>query len=252
MRRYRRHKYNLKSLIISIIFVLGAGQFFAGNHSKDVIQHNDTKTNVAVQKDEQVNVNTFNDIPDFNNIPYVRLNNNIPEFTDEEKKVESLEEYGEHDSLNRCTACIALVGKETMPTSPRGSIGMVKPTGWHTIKYTGIDGKFLYNRCHLIGYQLTGENANTKNLITGTRYLNVEGMLPFENRVADYVNATNNHVLYRVTPIFKGNDLVARGVKMEAYSVEDNGKGVSFNVFCYNAQPGIEIDYSNGDSKPIE
>ena len=129
---------------------------------------------------------------------------------------------------------------------------MVKPSGWHTIKYTGIDVKFLYNRCHLIGYQLTGENANTKNLITGTRYLNVEGMLPFENRVADYVNATKNHVLYRVTPIFKGNDLVARGVKMEAYSVEDNGKGVSFNVFCYNAQPGIEIDYSNGDSKPIE
>ena len=135
-----------------------------------------------------------------------------------------------------------------MPTEKRGSIGQVKPTGWHTVKYDNVDGKYLYNRCHLIGYQLTAENANEKNLITGTRYLNVTGMLPFENMVADYVKETNNHVLYRVRPIFEGDNLVANGVLMEAKSVEDNGEGVEFNVFCYNVQPGISIDYATGDS----
>ena len=137
-----------------------------------------------------------------------------------------------------------------MPTEERGSIGMVKPTGWHTVRYYDlVDGKYLYNRCHLIGYQLTGENANTKNLITGTRYLNIEGMLPFENMVADYIQETNNHVLYRVTPIFEGNNLLANGVLMEGYSVEDKGAGVSYCVFAYNVQPGIEIDYATGESK---
>lgn len=137
-----------------------------------------------------------------------------------------------------------------MPTEERGFIGMVKPTGWHTVRYDDlVDGKYLYNRCHLIGYQLTGENANTKNLITGTRYLNIEGMLPFENMVADYIQETNNHVLYRVTPIFEGNNLLANGVLMEGYSVEDKGAGVSYCVFAYNVQPGIEIDYATGESK---
>jgi DNA-entry nuclease len=138
-----------------------------------------------------------------------------------------------------------------MPTTKRGEIGSVKPTGWHTVKYDNVDGKYLYNRCHLIGYQLTAENANEKNLITGTRYLNVDGMLPFENEVADYVENTGNHVLYRVTPIFVDDELVARGVQMEAYSVEDNGSGVCFNVYCYNNQPDIVIDYATGDSHAV-
>ena len=136
-----------------------------------------------------------------------------------------------------------------MPTEERGSIGSVKPSGWQTVKYDFVDGKYLYNRCHLLGYQLTGENANEQNLITGTRYLNVDGMLPFENMVADYVKETDNHVMYRVTPVFDGAELVARGVLMEAYSVEDGGDGVEFCVYCYNVQPGVKIDYATGDSE---
>ncbi len=138
---------------------------------------------------------------------------------------------------------------DTMPTEKRGPIGQIKPSGWHTVKYDIIDKKYLYNRCHLIGYQLTGENANPKNLITGTRYMNVEGMLPFENQVAGYVKKTGNHVLYRVTPIFRGDNLLADGVQIEALSIEDNGRGICLNIFCYNAQPGIIIDYSTGNSR---
>lgn len=154
----------------------------------------------------------------------------------------------EIDNLGRCSVAYACVGKDIMPAEKRGTIGSVKPSGWHTVKYDCIDGKYLYNRCHLIGYQLTGENANNKNLITGTRYLNVEGMLPFENMVADYVKETDNHVLYRVTPIFERDNLLASGVQMEAKSVEDNGDGISFNVYCYNVQPDIVIDYKTGES----
>lgn len=161
---------------------------------------------------------------------------------------ESFETYSSLDSLGRCGVAYANVGQDLMPTEERGSIGQVKPTGWHTVKYDCVDGKYLYNRCHLLGYQLTAENANTKNLITGTRYLNIEGMLPFENMVADYVKETNNHVLYRVTPVFDGDNLVATGVLMEGYSVEDQGDGVTFCIFAYNAQPGVEIDYATGDS----
>ena len=144
-----------------------------------------------------------------------------------------------------------IVGQELMPADgeKRGSIGQVKPTGWHTVKYDCVDGKYLYNRCHLIGWQLTAENANKQNLITGTRYLNIEGMLPFENMVADYVKETGNHVLYRVTPVFEGSNLVASGVQMEAWSVEDDGEGICFNVYCYNVQPGVEIDYASGESQ---
>ena len=187
-------------------------------------------------------------IPEYNGKAYVELNGNNPEFKSKEITDKSFEKYGSLDSLGRCTVCVASVGKEIMPTEKRGEIGMVKPTGWHTVKYDFVDGKYLYNRCHLIGYQLTGENANGKNLITGTRYLNVTGMLPFEDMVADYVKETSNHVMYRVTPIFEGNNLVAKGVKMEGYSVEDKGEGISFNVFCYNIQPGVTIDYATGDS----
>lgn len=179
---------------------------------------------------------------------YTELNGNLPSFSDGEITTNSFEEYGTLDRLGRCTVCTACIGKDLMPTEKRGAIGMVKPSGWQTVKYDGIDGQYLYNRCHLIGYQLSGENANTRNLITGTRYLNTEGMLPFENKVAEYVKSTGKHVMYRVTPIFKDDELVARGVQMEAYSVEDKGKGISFNVYCYNIQPGITIDYKTGKS----
>lgn len=180
--------------------------------------------------------------------PYVVINDNDPDFTDADMTTTSFERYGELDGLGRCTTAFANIGKDLMPAEKRGPIGEVKPTGWQTAKYDNVDGKYLYNRCHLIGYQLTGENANEKNLITGTRYLNVDGMLPFENMVADYIKETNNHVLYRVTPVFSGDNLVASGVQMEAESVEDNGDGILFNVYCFNAQPGIAIDYATGDS----
>lgn len=187
-------------------------------------------------------------IPAFSGEPYVAINNNIPDFTDADLITSSFEEYSNLDSLGRCGVAYACIGTDLMPTEDRGSIGQVKPSGWHTVKYDCVDGKYLYNRCHLIGYQLTAENANENNLITGTRYLNVEGMLPFENMVADYIKETGNHVLYRVTPIFEGNNLVANGVHMEAKSVEDNGEGILFNVYCYNAQPGVGIDYATGES----
>lgn len=187
-------------------------------------------------------------IPAYSGNPYVEINGNIPNFTDADLTTTSFETYSSLDSLGRCGVAYANIGTDLMPTEDRGSIGQVKPTGWHTVKYDCVDGKYLYNRCHLIGYQLTAENANTKNLITGTRYLNVEGMLPFENMVADYIKETGNHVLYRVTPIFEGNNLVASGVLMEAKSVEDNGDGILFNVYCYNVQPSVTIDYATGDS----
>jgi len=179
----------------------------------------------------------------------VILNDNQPNFQDMESmsKVD-YEEYSELDVYGRCGVAEAIISQNTMPTEERGSIGQVKPSGWHTIKYDIVDGKYLYNRCHLIGYQLAGENANVKNLITGTRYMNTEGMLPFENMVDDYVEETNHHVMYRVTPIYEGNNLVASGVQMEAKSVEDGGKGLCFNVYVYNVQPGIEIDYATGES----
>lgn len=187
-------------------------------------------------------------IPAYSGDPYVVINNNEPGFTDDDLTTISFETYSDLDSLGRCGVAYANIGTDLMPTEERGSIGQVKPSGWHTVKYDCVDGKYLYNRCHLIGYQLTAENANTKNLITGTRYLNVEGMLPFENMVADYIKETGNHVLYRVTPIFDGDNLVASGVLMEAKSVEDAGDGILFNVYCYNVQPGVSIDYATGDS----
>ena len=191
-------------------------------------------------------------VQEYNQDAFCVVNDNVPQFTAKEITTDSFEEYGDLDPLGRCTVCTASIGKDLMPTEKRGAIGMVKPTGWHTVKYEGIDGNYLYNRCHLIGFQLTGENANTRNLITGTRYMNTEGMLPFENEVAEYVRRTKKHVMYRVTPDFRGRELVARGVQIEAYSVEDKGRGVSFNVYCYNVQPGIEIDYATGESKKLK
>lgn len=190
----------------------------------------------------------LSNIPAFSGEPYVAINDNIPDFTDADLTSSSFEKYSSLDSLGRCGIAYACIGTDLMPTEDRGSIGQVKPSGWHTVKYDCVDGKYLYNRCHLISYQLTAENANENNLITGTRYLNVEGMLPFENIVADYIKETGNHVLYRVTPIFEGNNLVASGVQMEAKSVEDNGEGILYNVYCYNSQPGVGINYAAGDS----
>ncbi len=191
-------------------------------------------------------------IPNFTDKPYVILNNNVPDFDESLMTTVSFEKYSEHDSLGRCGVAFANIGKDLMPTKERESIGMIKPSGWRISKYDFIDGKYLFNRCHLIGYQLTGENANEQNLITGTRYLNVDGMLPFENKVAEYIKSTNNHVLYRVTPHFEGNNLIASGVQIEAKSVEDNGKGIQFNVYCYNSQPRVKIDYATGENTLIE
>ena len=193
---------------------------------------------------------TLADIPAYAGEPYAVINDNSPFFTEEEiaKATTSWEKYGNMDRLGRCSMCWASVGKDLIPTGKRGSIGSIKPTGWHTVKYDFVDGKYLYNRSHLIGWQLTGENANEKNLVTGTRSFNVDGMLPFENMVADYVREDDKRVLYRVTPMFDGDDLVCRGVLMEAISVEDNGDSVLFNVFVYNVQPGVKINYATGES----
>lgn len=203
-------------------------------------------------KNGQTEISTWNGaeaLPAYTGAPYCVVNDNTPYFTDTEKTTDVFENYSDLDSLGRCGVAYANICKELMPTEKRGEIGMIKPSGWHTARYDGlIKDKYLYNRCHLIGFQLAGENANEKNLVTGTRYMNVDGMLPFENMVADYVKETNNHVLYRVTPLFAGDDLVCRGVEMEAYSVEDQGEGIEFHVFVYNVQPGIEIDYATGDS----
>lgn len=191
---------------------------------------------------------SLREIPAYSGTPYTEVNGNQPYFTEEELTTQSFETYSELDSLGRCGVAYANVGQDLMPTEPRGEIGAVKPTGWHLVKYDNVDGKYLYNRCHLIAYMLAAENANPQNLITGTRYLNVQGMLPFETKVCDYVKNTGNHVLYRVTPIFDSDNLLADGVLMEAYSVEDAGEGISFCVFAYNVQPGIGIDYATGDN----
>ena len=191
-------------------------------------------------------------VPAYSGTPYAVMNENNPYFT--ELSNTSYQEYSDLDTLGRCGIAKASIGQDIMPTEKRSDIGMVKPSGWHNKKYDTIKDSdntagYLYNRCHLIGYQLTGQNANPKNLITGTRYLNVTGMLPFENQIADYVHETGNHVEYHVTPVFAGDDLLARGVLMEAESVEDKGKGIKFNVFCYNVQPGIELDYTTGENR---
>lgn len=217
-------KFRILSLILSLVLLLSSCA-------------------AVIENNEQVSIGY-----EYTDEVFVELSDNVPEFTDEEITTESFEKYTELDYLGRCGVAFACIGQDIMPTEEREQIGQIKPSGWQLVKYDSIDGKYLYNRCHLIGYQLTGENANEKNLITGTRFMNMEGMLPFENIVADYVNETNNHVLYRVTPVFEGENLLAKGVKMEALSVEDDGAGVCFNVFIFNVQPGIKINYSDGTS----
>ena len=228
--------------------VHAAGAVVAGEDSSGALG---SKDKADGPQEDLVNNNSYvslDAIPAYDGKAYVAINNNEPFFTDSDMTTTAFENYSDLDSLGRCGVAYANICKDIMPTEERGKIGMIKPSGWHTVKYDVIKDRYLYNRCHLIGYQLAGENANPKNLITGTRYLNVEGMLPFENLVADYVNNTGNHVLYRVTPMFSGSNLVANGVLIEAKSVEDNGGGILFNVYCYNVQPGVGINYENGDS----
>ena len=246
-KRYKS-KYNVIIFIITLIIITLLGYYENNYEIENNTIQNDTQ--IAINKAVSFNLN---EIPDFDGkTPYVILNNNEPEFPNEDFNTNSFEKYSELDSLGRCGVAYANVSKDTMPTEARGDISKVKPTGWHAVRYDCVDGKYLYNRCHLIGYQLTAENANKQNLITGTRYLNVEGMLPFENQVAEYVKTTNGHVLYRVTPIFKDNNLVANGVQMEAESVEDRGEKVKFNIYAYNVQPNIKINYLTGSSELIE
>lgn len=190
----------------------------------------------------------FKDTPTFSEYPYVVVNENKPIFSDKELTPNCVEKYSELDELGRCGVAFAVIGKESMPTGKRQDISHIRPTGWHTTKYDIVSGKYLYNRCHLIAYQLTNENANAKNLITGTRYMNEQGMLPFENLVADYIKETDNHVAYRVSPVFKDDNLLAYGVQIEALSIEDNGAGICFNIYCFNAQPNVLIDYNTGES----
>ena len=239
MRNSRLEILRRITAFLLIFFIVGSVPGLSGCSSKKA-----GNSGAAASVSAQTDMASFA----YDGKPYVVINDNDPDFTDADMTTTSFESYGELDGLGRCTTAFANIGKDLMPAEKRGSIGEVKPTGWQTAKYDNVDGKYLYNRCHLIGYQLTGENANEKNLITGTRYLNVDGMLPFENMVADYIKETNNHVLYRVTPVFSGDNLVASGVHMEAKSVEDNGDGILFNVYCFNAQPGIAIDYATGNS----
>ena len=228
-------------------------QTFQPSSSKPTEQEKEQVTKAPEQITAETNISDIpqvdlSAIPEFKDSPYYVINGNVPYFTVSADTTDSFEFYGDLDELGRCTIVYANIGKDLMPTEERGNISSVKPTGWKSVSYDFVDGKSLYNRCHLIGWQLTAENANKQNLITGTRYLNVEGMLPFENLVADYIKETGNHVMYRVTPVFEGDNLVAAGVLMEGWSVEDNGEGVCFNVYAYNNQPGVVIDYATGEN----
>lgn len=251
--------------IISVIFLFGCND----NYKEQIINEqssspttNSAVDNLSTEKPEgtteqpqtitiapRVSSFELSDIPSYSGNPYYEINNNQPFFKADELTTDTFKEFSELDSLGRCGVAFACLGTDSLPTEERGEIGMIKPTGWHTVRYDDIiEDKYLYNRCHLIAFELSGENANPKNLITGTRYMNVKGMLPFENRVRSYIENTNQHVMYRVTPIFESDNLVATGVLMEGYSVEDDGAGICFNVFCYNVQPYIEINYADGSS----
>lgn len=227
-----KRKYKKKFVKLFVALIIAAGGYVGVEYHQSTISY----------------ASDLEDVPEYSGKPYVIVNDNEPYFDEKDLTTQSFEEYSPLDDLGRCGVAFANIGEDIMPTKERGSIGMIKPSGWQTKKYDFVDGKYLYNRCHLIGYQLSGENANEKNLITGTRYMNTEGMLPFENEVADYVKDTGNHVLYRVTPVFEGDNLVADGVLMEAMSVEDQGLDIEFNVFVYNVQPHVKIDYQTGKS----
>lgn len=240
-----------KTMSSVLLVIISCAIIYAGNNYKEEID-NFISEFMILEGTVANEVKTYDlgEIPEYSGVEeYVIINNNVPFFENNEITTEVFEMYSELDSLGRCGVAYANIGTEIMPTLDRGSIGMVKPSGWHTVKYDIVSGKYLYNRCHLIGYQLTGENANENNLITCTRQMNVGAMLDFENLVADYIRDTGNHVLYRATPIFEGDNLLASGVLLEGLSVEDNGEGIKFNVYIYNVQDGIDIDYSTGESK---
>lgn len=251
----KNKKWLLAILCIIALCAGGCSYNNSGSAAKTDTQQSDTNTYEDVGQESNLSdaiaINDVNHASDYVGEPYAVVNGGMPEFSDEDKKsVDPFETYSELDKLGRCGVAYANICTDLMPVEERGAIGQVKPSGWKTVKYNDlIEGNYLYNRCHLIGYQLAAENANESNLITGTRYLNTTGMLEFENDVCAYVKETGNHVLYRVTPWFAGNNLVADGVQMEAWSVEDSGAGICFNVFCYNVQPGIKIDYLTGDSE---
>lgn len=247
MKQWKKNrKYRLLGVVTACVMVFMSA--CAGKAEQEKTSANAQQEKVPVSGTQQSDI-SMETIPEYDGEPYVVIDDNEPNFTEEELQPEAYETYGTLDALGRCSTAEASIGEGLMPTEKRGAIGQVKPTGWHTVKYDMVEGKYLYNRCHLIGYQLTAENANEKNLITGTRYMNTEGMLPFENMVADYIKETGNHVMYRVTPVFEGENLVASGVQMEAESVEDQGADLSFNVYVYNVQPGVEIDYKTGESR---
>ena len=213
---------------------------------------NVTEESLGQAQPQDLSQLSLGEFPEYSGDGYIVVNGNVPYFETKYLTTESYEYYSELDELGRCGPAYACLGKDLMPTEERGSISSVKPSGWQSVKYDCVSGGNLYNRCHLIGFQLAGENANKKNLITGTRYLNVESMLIFENMVADYITETGNHVMYRIWPVFEGDNLVASGVLMEGWSIEDQGEGICFNVYAYNIQPGIEIDYATGESKEIK
>lgn len=257
----KKSKKYLWTVLIAVVAAVVCFSVFSKNDNSTAAEQTSAQSQSSSQSSqisststdsvEPVETISVDSIPEYSGEPFTAVNNNEPTF-DKNKKPIAFETYSKLDSLGRCGTAFACVCRETMPTSKREDIGSVKPTGWMHVDYDFVDGGSLYNRCHLIGFQLTAENANERNLITGTRYMNTEGMLPFENMVADYVKETNNHVLYCVKPIFKGSELVARGVQMQAYSIEDNGEGVCFNVFCYNVQPGVNINYQNGENSLAE
>ena len=257
-RKMQNFKWKWKNRIAVIVFaaICALGTASCAAPIEQIIEEITEEVSGGTRKTEEENNSGITDgftIPEYTGEPYVRVNDNVPFFTEEEKTTDTFESYSELDNLGRCDVAFANVSRELMPTGKRGKIGSVKPSGWRQAKYEGLidsDPPFLYNRCHLIAYCLTAENANEKNLITGTHYMNVEGMLPFEEQVAKYLDWNDNHVLYRVTPVFEGDNLVAGGVLMEAYSVEDDGEGICFCVYCYNVQPGIAIDYATGKSHP--
>ncbi len=241
-RKISKKQQQILLSVIFIVVIVIAGYFGINTENKDF------QNTTTITETTQTYSVDLDHIPEFSGEPYVIINNNVPDFDEDDYTTEPFETYSELDDFGRCGAAYANICQELMPTKEREDISDVEPTGWIQEEY---DGEYLYNRCHLIGHQLAGEDANDKNLITGTRYLNVEGMLPFENDIADYVEETDNHVLYRVTPIFDESDLVASGVQMEAYSVEDSGAGIQFNIYCYNVQPNVSIDYATGESQYI-
>lgn len=258
-KRNNKTRSNVSKLLISffVLIIIGIIGYFNPNFQEYLfgstnILTNSMRDNEFVQNEFITTISfDLDSIPEFTNKPYVVLNDNKPNFNENDLTLNSFERYSEIDNLGRCGVAYANLSLNTMPddSEERGSISSVEPSGWINKKYEIVDGGYLYNRCHLIGYQLSAENANERNLITGTRYMNTEGMLSFENQIADYIKETRNHVLYRVTPIFEDNNLIASGVQLEAMSIEDNGEGICFNVYCYNVQPGITIDYTTGESK---